>query len=295
MPRRCPGGCSGTVFAREQDLLQHLRASTNPKCQEAAESLVSSVRRPIRHNHPIPASPPSSPAAGAPSSHSDNLSPPPNDEPPARFEGDYFGADYQDEDFPFVAGGENLAPQLPLRAEAPPPHVYEVDDDEPSDDEADLVGRDIVEPNIPPSPRPSPPPVHPPTPPSNGLLDLPPGAAQAEHLEHGGVPEVGGIVPDNPIQPEVHGLLREAPVHVDHFGGDAGTPIIDPATRTSTYSDYGSKVGDQDSSNPYAPFTSRTDWEVAQWAKERGVSATAITELLKIHGVCILCCLHHDY
>jgi hypothetical protein len=38
-------------------------------------------------------------------------------------------------------------------------------------------------------------------------------------------------------------------------------------------------------SNPYAPFTSKLDWEIARWAKLRGPSSTATSELLKIAGV----------
>ncbi|KAM6496353.1 hypothetical protein JOM56_009059 [Amanita muscaria] len=39
------------------------------------------------------------------------------------------------------------------------------------------------------------------------------------------------------------------------------------------------------SSNPYTPFTSKLDWEIAKWAKLRGPSSTAFTELMAIDGV----------
>ena len=39
--------------------------------------------------------------------------------------------------------------------------------------------------------------------------------------------------------------------------------------------------------NIYAPFSSRIDWEIAQWAKMRGPGSTAVSELLSIDGVCI--------
>ncbi|KAK7060730.1 hypothetical protein VNI00_000462 [Paramarasmius palmivorus] len=38
--------------------------------------------------------------------------------------------------------------------------------------------------------------------------------------------------------------------------------------------------------NPYAPFNSKLDWEVARWAKLRGPGAVAFTELLQIEGFC---------
>ncbi|TFK58772.1 hypothetical protein BDN72DRAFT_727464, partial [Pluteus cervinus] len=40
-----------------------------------------------------------------------------------------------------------------------------------------------------------------------------------------------------------------------------------------------------DSENPYAPFCSKLEWEIAQWAKTRGPGSTAFTDLLAIEGV----------
>ncbi|PPQ76921.1 hypothetical protein CVT26_001382 [Gymnopilus dilepis] len=37
--------------------------------------------------------------------------------------------------------------------------------------------------------------------------------------------------------------------------------------------------------NPYAPFQSRLDWEIAKWAKLRGPGSTAFTDLLAIEGI----------
>lgn len=42
-------------------------------------------------------------------------------------------------------------------------------------------------------------------------------------------------------------------------------------------------------SNIYAPFTSELDWRTAQWAKMRGPSSTAFSELLSIPGVRASC------
>ncbi|KAJ3792701.1 hypothetical protein GGU11DRAFT_818959 [Lentinula aff. detonsa] len=38
--------------------------------------------------------------------------------------------------------------------------------------------------------------------------------------------------------------------------------------------------------NAWAPFGSKIEWEIARWAKLRGTSSTAFTELLAIDGVC---------
>jgi hypothetical protein len=35
----------------------------------------------------------------------------------------------------------------------------------------------------------------------------------------------------------------------------------------------------------YTPFSSKTEWEIAQWAKEQGPSSMAFTDLMSIEGV----------
>jgi hypothetical protein len=37
--------------------------------------------------------------------------------------------------------------------------------------------------------------------------------------------------------------------------------------------------------NPFSPFSSKIEWEIAHWAKTRGPSSTAFTELMNIEGV----------
>jgi hypothetical protein len=46
-----------------------------------------------------------------------------------------------------------------------------------------------------------------------------------------------------------------------------------------------SSAAASDASNMYAPFASKLDWEIAQWAKLRGPGSTAFSELLAIDGV----------
>jgi hypothetical protein len=47
--------------------------------------------------------------------------------------------------------------------------------------------------------------------------------------------------------------------------------------------DYCEKVAEKD--NPYAPFTSKTDWELGKWGKMRSAGSTVFDELLAIDGV----------
>jgi hypothetical protein len=42
----------------------------------------------------------------------------------------------------------------------------------------------------------------------------------------------------------------------------------------------------QDKTNPYAPFASKLDWDIAKWAKLRGPGSTSFSELMAIPGVC---------
>ena len=40
--------------------------------------------------------------------------------------------------------------------------------------------------------------------------------------------------------------------------------------------------------NIWEPFASKIDWEIAMWAKLRGPSSTALSELLNVEGVSVL-------
>ncbi|KAJ7940032.1 hypothetical protein B0H13DRAFT_2226250 [Mycena leptocephala] len=64
----------------------------------------------------------------------------------------------------------------------------------------------------------------------------------------------------------------------------AGKPISTTRTKTSEKA-YESALKDSTSSNPYAPFASKIDWEVAKWAKLRGAGSAAFSDLLNIEGV----------
>ena len=52
------------------------------------------------------------------------------------------------------------------------------------------------------------------------------------------------------------------------------------------YQRYASSLGDEENEpSEWAPFSTRLEWEVARWAKLRGPSSTALSELLQIDGV----------
>jgi hypothetical protein len=76
--------------------------------------------------------------------------------------------------------------------------------------------------------------------------------------------------------------FRKAPVVEQFPSAKAGAPIA-TVRAVPKYETYQTDLRSLD--NPWAPFSSQLDWEVARWAKLRGPSSTAFTELLKIDGV----------
>ena len=67
----------------------------------------------------------------------------------------------------------------------------------------------------------------------------------------------------------------------------AGEPIPHVQPTSSVYDQYTTKLGADSTSatNPWAPFTSQLDWEIARWAKLRGPGSNAFSELISIPGV----------
>lgn len=85
------------------------------------------------------------------------------------------------------------------------------------------------------------------------------------------------------ISIESHNRLETPPVYVKKFGGQAGKPIR--TIINGGYSNYVEQLETGSQENIWAPFTSRMEWEVAQWAKLRGPGSTSFSEFLEIEGV----------
>jgi hypothetical protein len=71
-------------------------------------------------------------------------------------------------------------------------------------------------------------------------------------------------------------------VHVEVFPGTHAGAVH--STGIPTMKEFENDLGGPPS-NPYSPFNSQTDWELAKWAKLRGPGSTAFTELLAVTGV----------
>ena len=106
--------------------------------------------------------------------------------------------------------------------------------------------------------------------------------------------EIGAEVTHEDNQPPALNQAQQAEVErsqgpdlsleVDQFGGMAGRPIRTGGPTAGGI--YQEKVGHGDQpTNLYAPFSSQIDWEFAKWAKLRGPTSTAVTDLLNIPGV----------
>jgi hypothetical protein len=62
----------------------------------------------------------------------------------------------------------------------------------------------------------------------------------------------------------------------------AGAPIPGSVCGASSFAIHGRGLS---SDEKYTPFCSKLDWDVARWAKLRGPSSSAVSELLEIDGV----------
>lgn len=91
-----------------------------------------------------------------------------------------------------------------------------------------------------------------------------------------------GMAPGG-ISIENHKRLEAPPVYVKKFGGQAGKPIH--ANINGGYSNYAKRLETGSQENIWAPFASKMEWEVAQWAKLRGPGSTSFSEFLEIEGV----------
>ncbi|KAJ6605728.1 hypothetical protein B0H10DRAFT_2311298 [Mycena sp. CBHHK59/15] len=78
--------------------------------------------------------------------------------------------------------------------------------------------------------------------------------------------------------------FHHKPIIEKYPGRSAGKPIPSAKAQTSE-ENYRSSLDDSTGANPYAPFKSKMDWEIAKWAKLRGSGSTAFTDLLQVEGV----------
>jgi hypothetical protein len=92
------------------------------------------------------------------------------------------------------------------------------------------------------------------------------------------------VIPDDPMVSEIEaGILSTgSTLVVDQFPfGSPGAPIPGMPQGRSAYESHQATIGD----SAWAPFQSESDWLFAHWAKMRGPTSSAVTDLLAIPEV----------
>lgn len=228
MPQLTCPGCRVT-FRSHQSWNKHLAQTRNQACRAIYEQQHSYVPKaqhiPDHQNRP---SPPSSPI----------------------FEGDFFGDDYAEEDFPGPWDDE-VNP-------SDPPEDSDLEQSEPE------VERTHILPVDPPSRPPSPPGID---------------SDSDTEMEE----EYGRLLSKEERQ-NAEKTQWTSPVVQKFPGSRAGEAVGDDGP--AGYAEYGTP--DPLSENPYAPFSSQVDWQFAKWAKLRGPGSTSVSELLGIESVCLV-------
>ena len=85
--------------------------------------------------------------------------------------------------------------------------------------------------------------------------------------------------------PDQDDTPRDGTPFVERFpSGLAGAPISNVGQSVPGFQAPQDGLGAE---NIWSPFRSQCDWDFAQWAKNRGPSSTAVTELLAMDGVCL--------
>ncbi|KAJ3915181.1 hypothetical protein F5877DRAFT_92392 [Lentinula edodes] len=235
-------GC-GQNYNRSSDLIQHLEKTHRPACQKAHEA----SKQAIHHNE---------------DNKEDEEDKENEEEDPIHpFQGDFFGNDYSNEEFPGF------------------------DDDDCRDDEN---GNEETEADLDPELEPTWEPVR------------EPASVLQENDEQNTSIETGVDDEDEDVSmQDVKSLLHHLPahreeIHHEQFGGQAGAIVVEQGEEQQTlpifhdskdgFLHYETHIpGIKD--NKWAPFASRMDWEIARWAKLHGTGSTAFSELLAIDDV----------
>jgi hypothetical protein len=95
-----------------------------------------------------------------------------------------------------------------------------------------------------------------------------------------GLPEVPSVPTDGEAS---HHAQRDGAVFIERFPmGAAGVPISNMVRDVPSFEAMRNNLGP---GNVWHPFQSQRDWDFTRWAKNRGPSSTAVTELLAMDGV----------
>ncbi len=258
MSHCCPG-CNNTFSA--SGLSKHLGQTHNPKCRAAhMQSLASG------HNIPGDSTLPNTSSAPAPPTTASNTGVTPEfdmDSDAILFEGDFFGS------YPSSFFEDTILCDKSTHLNPDP------SDSDSSDDGDSSRNPEVWEP---------------------APAALPTSSASSDE---GQLLSAGTSLPASSHRDTVEEQLNGKTFIVRYPGSSAGAPIPHAELHSSsvggshTYQGYRSSLDPGQAANPYAPFASRLDWELAKWAKLRGIGSTAFSDLLSIEEVSCSHCSHH--
>jgi hypothetical protein len=178
------------------------------------------------------------------------------------FNGDFFGDSYTAEELGYISGPEDNDGQ--------PDNQSEPDSDGSIGEENNDASRAGLEDGY---EVPRPPPTH--------------EISEDVNMLSSALPSTPA--PTREVRKAAEDRFHHTPIIDKYPGNLAGKPIS--TTRSDTSEEqYRSSLGNPIIDNPYAPFTSKKDWEVAKWAKLRGSGSTAFSDLLNIDGVRYMIC-----
>ncbi|KAL0568561.1 hypothetical protein V5O48_013420, partial [Marasmius crinis-equi] len=253
-------------FSRSGHYIQHLEKTSKPRCKVVYETVKSSIRHsrfmPRRDPRHIQSS--KLPHSQLPQTQEDQ---------PAHFQGDFFGDDYSTEDFPgFDVGREEGDHDVGEDYDEDGEEVYGDKDEDDEDGQEDDNLAPELEPTFERSRQP---------------FCVPEGgSSEPESMD------IDATIPVSQKIPPLRDLLaHKEGVYVTSFGGQAGAPV--QSSQQTTHVFHNPKDGFEDyerklkvpGGSPHHPFNSYLDWSVAHWAKMRGPSSTAFSDLLAIDGV----------
>lgn len=76
-----------------------------------------------------------------------------------------------------------------------------------------------------------------------------------------------------------------SPIEVVKYPSPTAGKPVHASSESAGYQGYKAQLGTGPTTNVYAPFVSKIDWETAEWAKLRGVGSTAVSDLFSVEGV----------
>lgn len=110
-----------------------------------------------------------------------------------------------------------------------------------------------------------------------GVMESDNGSPEEANLASDHRRRVEHILVDSGDGPKSHTTIR----YTDRYQRSRAGSVINSSINHDNQ--YASTIND--TNNPWAPFNSKLDWEIARWAKMRGPGSTAFTELLALDGV----------